>query len=124
MDNKEFVHTRKRLSKTQKQMAGLLGTSLKAVQSYEQGWRTIPAHAERQIYFLLSMKGEKKGNQRPCWVIKKCPAGRKTECPAWEFQSGRLCWFINGTTCEGKVQKDWQKKMKICRSCEVIAGLL
>jgi len=71
MDNKEFLGTRKRLSKTQKQMAGLLGTSLKAVQSYEQGWRIIPAHAERQIYFLLSMRRKRKENQRPWWVIKK-----------------------------------------------------
>jgi hypothetical protein len=124
MDNKEFLRVRKKLARTQKQMAGLLGTSLKAVQSYEQGWRTIPAHAERQIYFLLSMRRENKRNQRACWVIKKCPPETKMECPAWEFQSGRLCWFINGTMCEGVVQKDWQKKMKICRSCEVIISLL
>lgn len=124
MNNKEFLRARKKLAKTQRQMAGLLGTSLKAVQSYEQGWRTIPAHAERQIYFLLSTKRESKRNRRPCWVIKKCPPERKNQCPAWEFQSGMLCWFINGTTCEGKVQKDWQKKMRICRSCEVIISLL
>ena len=124
MDNNEFSHARKKLSKTQKQMAGLLGTSVKAVQSYEQGWRTIPAHAERQIYFLLSMKRENKKNQRPCWVVKRCPPELKNHCPAWEFQSGRLCWFVNGTMCEGKIQRDWQKKMRICRSCEVIISLL
>jgi len=124
MDNNEFSRARKRLSKTQKQMADLLGTSVKAVQSYEQGWRTIPAHAERQIYFLLSMKRQNKRNQRPCWIIKKCPSERKNQCPAWEFQSGGLCWFINGTTCEGLVRRNWQSKMNICRSCEVIAALL
>jgi hypothetical protein len=124
MDSNEFLHARKKLSKTQKQMAELLGTSLKAVQSYEQGWRSIPAHAERQIFFLLSMMRGKKKNQRPCWIIKKCPSERKNQCPAWEFQSGNLCWFVNGTTCEGQVQRDWQKKMGICRSCEVIISLL
>ena len=124
MDNNEFLRARKRLSKTQKQMAGLLGTSLKAIQSYEQGWRSIPTHVERQLFFLVSRMKETSKNQRPCWVIKKCLPERKKQCPAWEFQSGRLCWFINGTTCEAKIQRDWQKKMRICRSCEVIAGLL
>ena len=124
MNNIQFSHARKKLAKTQKQMAGLLGTSLKAIQSYEQGWRSIPTHVERQVFFLVSrMRGNSK-NERPCWVIKKCLPERKKQCPAWEFESGGLCWFINGTMCEGKVQKDWQKKMRICRSCEVISALL
>ena len=124
MDNIEFSRARNKLSKSQKQMAGLLGTSLKAIQSYEQGWRSIPTHVERQVFFLVSRMRENSKNERPCWVIKKCLPERKKQCPAWEFQSGRLCWFINGTMCEGKIQRDWRKKMRICRSCEVIAGLL
>ena len=44
MDDKEFLRARKILGKTQKQLAELLGTSIKAVHSYEQGWRTVPAH--------------------------------------------------------------------------------
>jgi hypothetical protein len=35
-----------------------------------------------------------------------------------------LCWFINGTICEGTVQRDWNKKMKMCRDCEVLQPLL
>lgn len=105
-------------------MAQLLGTSVKAVHSYEQGWRTVPAHAERQLFFLVAnIRGSGKG-RKPCWVTKKCPSERKKQCPAWEFQAGRLCWFINGTICEGEVQKDWREKMKICRSCEVLASLI
>lgn len=124
MDSEKFFQARKKLGKTQKQLAELLGTSLKAIHSYEQGWRSVPAHAERQLFFLLSrMRGANKG-QRSCWTIKKCPAERKKECPAWEFHAGRLCWFINGTICEGVVQKNWQDKMKICRSCEVLSSLL
>ena len=37
-------------------MAQILGSSLKAVQSFEQGWRKIPVHVERQMLFLLAMK--------------------------------------------------------------------
>jgi hypothetical protein len=112
------------MNKTQKQMAQLLGTSIKAIHSYEQGWRLIPPHAERQMFFLLSnIKGIKKG-QKSCWTIKKCPAKLKKQCPAWEFKAGKLCWFINGTICEGTAQKTWKEKMKICRSCDVFISLL
>ena len=124
MDSEKFLQARKRLGKTQKQLAELLGTSLKAVHSYEQGWRSVPAHAERQLFFLLSrMSGLNKG-QKSCWVIKKCPSELRKQCPAWEFHAGKLCWFINGTICEGTVQKNWQEKMKICRTCEVLSSLL
>ena len=124
MDNKDFLSARKKLGKTQKEIAGLLGTSQKAVQSYEQGWRSVPTHAERQVLFLLSMVRGIKKSQKPCWIIKKCHSKRKKQCPAWEFKAGRLCWFINGTMCEGRIQRDWQKKMGICRSCEVVMALL
>ncbi len=124
MDSEAFLQARKKLGKTQKQLAELLGTSLKAVHSYEQGWRSVPAHVERQLFFLVSRTGGSHKERKPCWTIKKCPPERKRECPAWEFRAGRLCWFINGTICEGVVQKDWPEKMKICRSCEVLSSLL
>ena len=122
MDRKEFSHFRKRLNKTQKQMAQLLGTSVKAIHSYEQGWRSIPTHAERQLLFLVSRIKEGNKGQKPCWNIKKCPLERKRQCPAWEFQAGSLCWFINGTICEGIVHRDWKEKMKTCQSCEVFTS--
>jgi hypothetical protein len=105
-------------------MAQLLGTSLKAIHSYEQGWRTIPAYVERQIFFLLSMLLKKEKGTKPCWKVKKCSATQKNQCPAWEFEAGDFCWLINGTTCDGTVQKDWNAKMKICRSCEVFSYIL
>ena len=124
MDTEVFMRARKKLGKTQKQLAELLGTSLKAVHSYEQGWRSVPAHVERQLFFLVSRMGPSHKERKPCWTIKKCPPERKRECPAWEFRAGRLCWFINGTICEGVVQKDWHEKMKICRGCKVLSSLL
>lgn len=124
MDSKEFSYFRKKLKKTQKQMAQLLGVSLKAVHSYEQGWRTVPAHVERQILFLVSRLSENRKGRKSCWVVKKCPPERKKQCPAWEFQAGTLCWFISGTYCDGIVRKNWKEKMKICRSCEILTSLL
>lgn len=124
MKSDEFLRARKKLNKTQKQLAELLGTSIKAIHSYEQEWRSVPAHVERQVFFLLSRMKENEKNLKPCWVIKKCPMKVRKQCPAWEFQAGKLCWFINGTICECKARKNWQEKMKICRQCEVLKSLL
>jgi len=124
MGKKEFSEIRHRLEKTQKQMAQLLGTSLKAIQSFEQGWRNIPVHIERQLLFLLTLRRSPHKKARPCWVIRECPKETRQNCPAWEFQVVHLCWFINGTICQGQVQKSWRQKMKICRHCEVFQTLL
>lgn len=124
MDKKEFKKYRKRLQKTQKQMAELLGTSLKAIHSYEQGWRSVPIHVERQLYFLLFRSAQKAKAKKPCWKVKKCTPEQRHNCPAWEFDSGDLCWLINGTVCEGSVQKNWQEKIKICKSCQVFKPIL
>ncbi len=119
MDHQEFSSFREKLQKTQREMAELLGTSLKAVQSFEQGWRKVPVYIERQMFFLLNMKkGRRKGVQ-PCWKIQKCSAQDRRRCPAWEFHAGSLCWFINGTICLGKPQMTWGHKMRVCRKCEV-----
>jgi hypothetical protein len=120
----EFSTARQYLGRTQSQMAQLLGVSLKAIQSFEQGWRNIPVHIERQVLFLLASKKSPPRKERPCWVIRKCPMGIRQNCPAWEFQVGNLCWFINGTICQGRRQESWQKKMKICRQCKVFRTML
>ena len=125
MDCKEFSFFRKKkLNKTQKQMAQLLGISLKAVHSYEQGWRKVPTHVERQLFFLLSRIHAKENKIKPCWTVKKCPPKIKKQCPAWEFGAGKLCWFINGTICNGTAQKTWKEKMNICRTCEVLTAMI
>ena len=124
MDKNEFKSLRKKLNKTQKQMAQLLGTSLKAIHSYEQGWRSVPPAVERQVYFLVSKKKLKGKTGKFCWDIKKCSSELKNQCPAWEFKTGDLCWFINGTICDGDIHQNWQEKMKICRSCKVFTNLL
>jgi hypothetical protein len=122
MDKNEFTTIRKRLTKTQKELAALLGISLKAISSYEQGWRNIPGHVERQLLFLLAQKnGGAAGN---CWDIRQCSEETKQSCPAWEFNAGNLCWFISGTICEQDVKKTWQEKIKVCRTCQVFKSQL
>lgn len=124
MESSEFVTLRKRLKKTQKQIAQLLGKSVKAVHSYEQGWRSIPPDVERQVLFLLARLYQRGNKLKPCWTVNKCPTERKKQCPAWEFKAGKECWFISGTICEGEVHKTWEEKLKVCRNCEVLMPLL
>ncbi len=100
-------------------MSQLLGISEKAIHSYEQGWRTIPVHIERQMLFLVSLISSD-GPKRMCWNVKKCPAERKKHCPAWEFKAGKLCWFINGTICNGVSHGKWKDKIEICKQCEAM----
>lgn len=118
MDSQEFAEIRKKLSKTQKEIAILLGVSLKAICSYEQGWRSVPGHVERQLLFLLSRKHQ--NNQLNCWDIRKCPDEKKRKCPAWEFKSGEFCWFISGTICDNTVYGSLDEKLTICKDCEVM----
>ena len=124
MENLEFQAFRQKFQKTQKQLSELLGTSLKAIQSFEQGWRKIPVHIERQMLFLLTLQEGRTKGTRPCWDIQNCSSEARHDCPAWEFNAGDLCWFINGTICEGKPQKSWSGKMNICRKCGVFRSNL
>ncbi len=122
MDKADFSFIRKALNKTQKQISELLGVSLKSVHSYEQGWRSIPVHIERQLYFFLTKQSGKNRLSEPCWERKSCTD--KEECPAYEFQSGDLCWFFCGTRCNCGVDLNCKEKMAACRDCEVLLELM
>lgn len=114
----EFRQFRTTLGKTQKQMAQLLGVSLKAVHSYEQGWRKIPHHVEKQMLFLAFKRLDSGFNEK-CWDLLDCPENRRSQCPAWEFDAGDLCWFINGTICSARIHKTWEEKIEECKTCRV-----
>ncbi|MFC1934765.1 hypothetical protein ACFLXZ_00415 [Chloroflexota bacterium] len=49
MDKKEFSQVRHYLGKTQNEVAKLICVSLKAIQSFEQGWRKISASRKGQL---------------------------------------------------------------------------
>ncbi len=120
MESSNFKDIRARLNKTQKELAQLLGISIKAVHSYEQGWRKIPHHVERQLLFLLSRTLIDNDNPLgKCWDILNCSEKRQKNCPAYEFKAGDLCWFINGTKCSGEAHNTWEDKMEECRTCQV-----
>jgi len=124
VDTKEFTEIRARLGKSQNQLAKLLCASPKAVQSFEQGWRHITTRVEREMLLLLSLKLKTETQSPNCWEVKKCPTEWRAFCSAWEFQAGHLCWYLNGTYCNGGYHDDWSSKMEICRGCSVFQKLM
>jgi len=124
MDNRGFTRIRQSLGKTQGELARLLCVSRRAIQSFEQGWREIPAGAERQLLFLLSLKGSSDDRGDCCWEILDCPAEWRENCAAWEYGGGSVCWFVNGTFCQGEFQEKWGEKIHLCRRCEVFQAML
>lgn len=123
MKTSEFLVFRNRLHKTPSQLAELLGVSAPLVQAYESGKKPIAAEHEGRLFFLLSRVLSEDMSRQPCWKIKNCPNEKKLNCPAWEFKSGRICWLLDGTVCEGNRQKPWPEKWKICRGCPVILSI-
>jgi DNA-binding XRE family transcriptional regulator len=124
MDSAEFLQVRQSLAKTQSELARLLCVSPRAIQSFEQGWRNIPASVERQLLLILSFEKSSNKVRRPCWETQDCPMEWKENCAAWEYKAGQLCWFINGTFCQGKAQENWGGKIKLCRQCKVFQSML
>jgi len=121
MTKEEFSYYRRHLGKTQKELAFILGMSLRTIHSYEQGWRPIPPHVARYFYFLLANQCHEGKPRVPCWEHKQCL--HKERCPAWEFQCGHFCWFVHGTLCE-----DWENgdnnKLASCKECAVFRNHL
>lgn len=102
MDGPGFAKLRQALGKNQRELAELLGVSLKAVESYEQGWRKVPSNVERLMYYILfKLAGGEKRSQSPCWTATRCPPDRRGRCVAYLAKEGRYCWFFTGRLCAG-----------------------
>lgn len=100
MNKIEFVRIRKRLKRTQKEMAALLGVSKKTIESYEQGLRNIPVNVGRLLYFLFfKLNMDKLNDRQNCWDSKTCPPATREGCVAWLAKEGFFCWFLTGKSC-------------------------
>ena len=111
---------REALGKSQSEIATLLGVSVRAVQSYEQGWRPVPSHVQKTAALLLFLHARSQGHRAsPCWKVRACDADARAMCPAYELRAGDICWLVNGTICRGKRQKSWHAKIAKCQACPV-----
>lgn len=75
-----------------------------------------------------------------CWEFKQCLHGRDSQkgmrrvCPAvvetrlngvhGGTNAGRSCWVVDGTLCDGKKQRRFHKKQKMCLSCDFYQSVL
>lgn len=134
MTGPEFARLRASLGKSQRELAELLGLSLKAVESYEQGWRNVPAHVERMLYFLLfKLNEEDIKAEEPCWKSMDCPSERRASCVAYVAKEGRFCWFFTGRLCAGAKAAAkgaaadapaGEAEERGCYTCEVFSRML
>jgi DNA-binding XRE family transcriptional regulator len=108
------------LGKSQSELGLLLGVSTRAIQSYEQGWRTAPPHVLRSVAMLLFLNWRKSQTwMAPCWDVRKCGPEKKECCAAWQLRAGDVCWLVNGTQCGDPHGRDWETKMDHCMKCPV-----
>lgn len=121
MNSETFSRLRALLDRSQRELADILGVSLKTVESYEQGWRRVPANVERILYFLLFKLNEGAlEKERPCWEATTCPDSSREHCVAYLAKEGRFCWFFTGKLCAASEPGGEAS----CRSCPVFARLL
>jgi len=79
VDKTELSQIRHHLGKTQWQMAQLLGAFLKALESFEQGWRNIPVHIERQALLLMAFKSFQNNRARR-FQLSVCECAHPSSC--------------------------------------------
>ncbi|MBU2512205.1 sigma-54 dependent transcriptional regulator [bacterium] len=120
MTASEFRLFCERIKKPDKQLGQLLGLSEQAIREYESGKAPIPGDVERKLFFLISRLRSEEVIRRPCWKVKNCPVEKRMNCPAWEYQSGAICWLIDGTICEENPGETLEEKWERCKQCEVI----
>lgn len=123
MTDSEFRQLCQRLNKSRAQVAVLLGVAEKTILAYETGSRAIPWQIERKLFFYISGLRSEELSRKPCWVILNCPQTKRMSCPAYEFESGTVCWLINGTLCNNNPCETWRQKWATCRECIVISSL-
>jgi DNA-binding transcriptional regulator YiaG len=111
------------LNRTQIELARALGVSEKAVQSYEQGWRTIPIRVMIQLLVLLALYRRQTMKDVPCWKIRRCKPEIRKDCPGFTVGLGQFCWFIGAKNCVPD-RSLFKKGILPCMNCDVIKRLL
>ena len=125
IDLADIRAVRAALGKSQRQAAQLLGLSIRAVQSYEQGWRPVPPTVQRLAgVLLMTVRRHGRPAGTPCWKVKDCPPDDRAGCSAYQNRAGELCWAMTGTRCGGKDHGQWDKKLRHCMDCSVMSRWL
>jgi len=111
------------LERTQAELATALGVSERAVQSYEQGWRSVPVRVMIQLLVLLALYRKQTMDDMACWKIRKCTLEQREQCAGFTVGRGQFCWFIGSHKCRPAAEVD-PRNLLPCMSCPVVQRLL
>ena len=118
-----FRMLRKGLGVTQSALADGLGLSIRAVQSYEQGWREPPLRVVRHVLTMLALKYNGGVAQAPCWEVTACPESVRDECLTYKVGTGSFCWLMGSQRCRSRrAGKGWRQIP--CLNCPILSGVL
>lgn len=127
-DNKNSGETpivkriRRSLGMTQATVARTLGVSIRAIQSYEQGWRETPTSITLQMLVLASAYRAPELGAKACWEVTGCSATQKSQCPC-RHTNGQLCWLVSGRMCGASAGSE-AASLQSCLDCLVVGKLL
>jgi len=113
---------RKAVGMTQVEFAGVLGVSVRAVQSYEQGWREVPSATLLHMFAVLASVRRPALREVPCWELTGCPGAARNDCRSRRLNAGLFCWLVAGSAC-GRRGGDPSGPLK-CVDCPVIHRLI
>ncbi len=122
LESERMKKIRAKVGMTQAEVAQALGVSIRAIQSYEQGWREVPTHIMVQMLVLAAAHHTLPDERRSCWDITGCPPERQAKCPC-RRTDGRLCWLVSGRLCSGP-STSGAHDIQGCMNCPVIQHIL
>lgn len=111
------------LRMTQADIARTLRVSVRAVQSYEQGWRNLPDPLAMQLLTLLAVYKNHPENGQACWQQTNCSAEARHACPGFRLTNGRFCWLVAGDVCGRRASQPDGTTLP-CLDCPVTACLM
>ena len=121
MDDADFPDMkaiRDEIGLSQQEMAAYLGVSTRAVQSCEQGWRSLSSSLEKclLLFWLSHRRGEDLANHH-CWEAMQCAPEMRESCFTYMTRQGHMCWFLNSSKCTSQQFREWPEKKEYCRKC-------
>lgn len=118
-----FHRLRETMGWSRRETATILGLSRKAVESYELGWRKVPARVWKQALTLAAIQRKYPMGTKPCWELTRCHEQVSKGCLCRKLTDGRFCWMTVSQCCHlahlGK-----EMGFEHCLSCPVIRQFL
>ncbi len=115
---------RGKLGLSQSQLADILGVSSRAVQSYEQGWRTPQRPVTSHLMTVLALYGNHSSQSPACWRLTACNVEQRSRCKAYSVGRGRFCWLLSGGACGNRRRSGSGADSQPCIGCVVMRKLL